>query len=281
MSKSGEHSFRYRLGQLFDDDAPRTLAVRVFNISLAILIIVNVTAVVLESVTWIAQRYSFAFTTIEAVATAIFAVEYVLRVWTSVDYQNSKFRDPLWGRLRYMRGFFPLIDLVAVLPALLGFFGAVNLRVLRLVRLLRMIKLTRHSHVFNLLWAVLREEARAIAALIFVICLTLTISGALMYMIEGPVQPATFSSIPASMWWAIETITTVGYGDMVPVTPAGRVLGGIISVIGIGTVALFSGLITAGYLNQLRARRAPHREGDELICPHCGGALKRPHSTAN
>ncbi len=124
-----------------------------------------------------------------------------MRVWTAVDYRNGRFRNPIWGRLEYMRGFFPLIDLIAVLPAVLGFFGGADLRVLRLLRLLRMIKLTRHSTVFGLLWAVLRQEARAIAALIFVLCLTLTVSGALMYMIEGDVQPNVFSSIPASMWW--------------------------------------------------------------------------------
>jgi voltage-gated potassium channel len=268
-------TLRHRLADLFDDDAPRTLTVRLFNAALAVLIIVNVTAVILESVDWLRVRYPFTFVTIERVATAIFAAEYVLRVWTSVDYRCGRFRDPLWGRLRYMHGFFPLIDLVAVLPAFLGYFGAADLRVLRLLRLLRMIKLTRHSAVFGLLWAVLREESRAIAALIFVLFLTITVSGALMYMIEGDVQPTVFSSIPASMWWAIETVTTVGYGDMVPVTFPGRVLGGIISIIGIGTLALFSGLITASYLNQLRLRRTPkHLADDESVCPHCGGLLR-------
>jgi voltage-gated potassium channel len=279
MLDNGEQSLRARLSGLFDDDAPRTLAVRVFNIALATLIIVNVIAVILESVSWMSQRYSLTFVTIERVATAIFVAEYFLRVWTAVDYRGGRFRDPLWGRLEYMRGFFPLIDLVAVLPAVLGFFGGADLRVLRLLRLLRMIKLTRHSTVFGLLWAVLREEAHSIAALIFILCLTLTVSGALMYMLEGDVQPTVFSSIPASMWWAIETVTTVGYGDMVPVTAAGRILGGVISVIGIGTLALFSGLITAGYLNQLRLRRTPkHLGDDESICPHCGGLLR--HSRA-
>ena len=96
-----------------------------------------------------------------------------------------------------------------------------------------------------MIWAA-RQEARAIGALVFILCLTVTISGALMYMIEGDEQPATFNSIPAAMWWAIETLTTVGYGDMVPVTPAGRVLGGVVAIVGIGTLALFSGLITVG-----------------------------------
>ncbi len=279
MLQSRKMSLRDRLADLFDDDAPRSLTVRLFNAALAVLIVVNVLAVILESVDWLRALHPFTFIAIERVSTAIFAVEYVLRVWTSVDYRSGRFRDPFWGRLRYMRGFFPLIDLVAVLPAFLGFLGAADLRVLRLLRLLRMIKLTRHSTVFGLLWAVLREEARAIAALIFVLFLTLTISGALMYMIEGDVQPKVFSSIPAAMWWAIETVTTVGYGDMVPVTFPGRVLGGIVSVVGIGTLALFSGLITVGYLNQLKSRRTPKHVGDDdLVCPHCGGLLR--HSRA-
>jgi voltage-gated potassium channel len=118
--------------------------------------------------------------------------------------------------------------------------------------------------------------------------LTLTISGALMYMAEAEQQPATFNSIPAAMWWAIETLTTVGYGDMVPVTMAGRVLGGIVSIVGIGTLALFSGLITIGFLDQLKTRREPpqseraigEQDGEAAlpfhrtigICPRCGYA---------
>ncbi len=106
-----------------------------------------------------------------------------------------------------------------------------------------------------MLWAVFREEAQSIGALIFILCLTLTISGALAYMIEAEEQPAVFNSIPAAMWWAIETLTTVGYGDMVPATAMGKLLGGTVSIIGIGTLALFSGVITVGFLDQLRLRR--------------------------
>ena len=256
MLTRDKKSLRYRLSGLFDDDAPRTLAVRIFNIALATLIIVNVLAVVLKSVAWLNNRYAITFLTIERVATAIFALEYVLRVWTAVDYRSGKFRDPVWGRLNYMRGFFPLIDLVAVLPALLGFFGAVDLRVLRLLRLLRMIKLTRHSHVFSLLWAVLREEARAIAALIFVLFLTLTHQRRIDVHDRGRCPAGRLHFDPRrACGGRSRPITTVGYGDMVPVTTVGRILGGIVSVVGIGTLALFSGLITAGYLNQLRLRR--------------------------
>jgi voltage-gated potassium channel Kch len=138
-----------------------------------------------------------------------------------------------------MRSFFALVDLVAVLPAILGFFDAADFRVLRLLRLLRMLKLVRHSTTFGLLFAVLREESRSIVALLFVLLLTVVISGSLMYMLESAAQPDVFSSIPAAMWWAIETLATVGYGDMVPMTVAGRIVGGVVSIVGIATLALF------------------------------------------
>jgi voltage-gated potassium channel len=248
-------SLRRRLDALFDDDAPPSPASRIFNSLLAALILVNVASVVFESVEPIRDRYAPTFNWIERVATTIFAIEYVLRVWASVELRSGKYREPVRGRLRYMRSFFALVDLAAVLPAILGFLGAGDLRVLRLIRLLRMLKLTRHSTVFSLLWAVVREEARSIAAVLFILALTLIMSSALMYMVEGEAQPNVFNSIPAAMWWAIETLTTVGYGDMVPITTVGKVLGGIVSIVGIGTLALFSGLITVSFMDQLRNRR--------------------------
>lgn len=256
-SLRGTNSWRRRLSDLFDDDAPRNRAARLFNLLLALLIVLNVAAVILETVEPIRLRFEVFFLAAERAATAIFAVEYLLRVWTSVDLHGGLFSHPVWGRLRYIRGFFPLIDLVSVLPAVLGILGAGDLRVLRLLRLLRMLKLTRHSRVFSLLWAVFRDEAQSIGALIFILCLTLTVSGALAYMIEADEQPAVFNSIPAAMWWAIETLTTVGYGDMVPATVAGKLLGGLVSIVGIGTLALFSGVITVGFLEQLKTHREP------------------------
>ncbi len=252
------NSWRRHLSYLFDDDEPRNRTTRLFNLLLALLIIANVAAGILEPVEPIRTRYEIFFLGAERAATAIFTVGYLLRVWTAVDLHGGRFRHPFWSRLRYMRGFFPLIDLISVLPAVLGILGAGDLRVLRLLRLLRMLKLTRHSQVFSLLWAVFREEAQSIGALIFILCLTLTVSGALGYMIESEEQPAVFNSIPAAMWWAIETLTTVGYGDMVPSTAAGKLLGGVVSIVGIGTLALFSGFITVGYLELLKHRRV-HR----------------------
>lgn len=248
------------LGRLFDDDLPPILATRIFHAALAVLIIVNVAGVVLESVDSVDRRFGAYLWWLEQVATAIFAVEYLLRAWACVEIHHGQFRNPFWGRLRYLVGFFALIDLVAILPAVLGMLGAGDLRTLRLLRLLRMLKLTRHATIFNLLWAVFREEARSLGAVLFILALTLTISASLMYMIEADAQPDGFSSIPAAMWWAIETLTTVGYGDLVPITVFGKIIGGVVTVIGVAAVALFTSLITVSFLDQLRLRREALRQ---------------------
>ena len=248
-------ALRQRVNALLDHNLPPSPASRLVGAFIGALIIVNVASVILESVEPIRLRYDPVLWWIEQVATAVFSVEYALRVWTAVDRVNGRFRHPFWGRLSYATQFFSVIDLIAILPGILGLFGAWDLRVLRLMRLLRMLKLSRHSTTFSLLWAVFREEASAIGAVLFILLLTLIMSGSLMYMIEGEAQPTVFSSIPAAMWWAIETLTTVGYGDMVPVTPLGKIIGGLVSVTGIGTLALFSGILTVSFMDQLRLRR--------------------------
>jgi voltage-gated potassium channel len=251
---------RRRMSVLFDDSLPPGPATRVLNAALAILIVVNVACVVLESVPSVHGRFEAEFWCLEQTATVCFAVEYLLRVWTAVDLRGALDRHPLWGRLRYMRGFFALTDLVAIMPAILGMLGAADLRTLRLLRLLRMIKLTRHATIFNLLWAVFREEAQSIGAVLFILFLILMISASLMYMIEGDAQPDGFSSIPAAMWWAIETLTTVGYGDLVPTTVFGKVMGGLVSIVGIVALALFTSLITVSFIDQIRVRREALRQ---------------------
>jgi voltage-gated potassium channel len=282
-------ALRIWLAIVFEGAEPRTAATKIFDALLTFLIVVNVGTVVLESVEMIRHELARDLLAFEHLATAIFAVEYLLRLWACVDFSGKRHAHPLWGRLRYAASFFAMVDLIAVLPAIIGLLGAADLRVLRLLRLLRMLKLIRHSTTFGLLAAVMREEVRSVVALLFVLFLTVTISGSLMYMLEGEEQPAVFTSIPVAMWWAIETLTTVGYGDLVPVSVAGRILGGVVSIIGIGTLALFSGLITVGFIDQLRLHRMRQSDGidaDPMLppdlagraavavrCPHCGAEL--------
>jgi voltage-gated potassium channel len=252
-------TLRQRVNAWFDNDLPANWGGRVISGFVGLLIVVNVFSVVLESVESLRQRHFETFWWIEQVSTAVFAVEYVLRVWSAPDRVSGKFRLPVAGRLRYACQPFALVDLVAILPAILGMLGADDLRVLRLLRLLRMLKLTRHSTAFTLLWDVFREEAQSIGAVLFMLVITLIMSGSIMYMLEGEAQPEVFSSIPAAIWWALVTLTTVGYGDMVPVTVWGKIFGGFVAIVGVCTLALFSGLLTVSFMDQLRMRREHYR----------------------
>ncbi|WP_189043965.1 ion transporter [Aliidongia dinghuensis] len=252
-------TLRQRVNAWFDHDLPSNWGGRLIGGFVALLIVVNVSSVVLESVESLRERHFATFWWIEQISTAVFTVEYLLRVWSAPDRISARFRAPVWGRLRYASQPFSLVDLVAILPAILGMLGADDLRVLRLLRLLRMLKLTRHSTAFALLWDVFREEAQSIGAVLFMLLITLIMSGSIMYMLESDAQPEVFSSIPAAIWWALVTLTTVGYGDMVPITPLGKIFGGFVAVVGVCTLALFSGLLTVSFMDQLRLRREQYR----------------------
>jgi voltage-gated potassium channel len=281
-------NFRRQVNALFDGDVPPNLGARLISGFVAALIVVNVASVVLESVESLRERHFETFWWIEQISTTVFTVEYLLRVWSAPDRISGKFKAPLAGRLRYVSQPFALVDLVAILPAILGMLGADDLRVLRLLRLLRMLKLTRHSTAFTLLWDVFREEAQSIGAILFMLVITLMMSGSIMYMLEGDAQPEVFSSIPAAIWWALVTLTTVGYGDMVPITVGGKIFGGFVAIVGVCTLALFSGLLTVSFMDQLRLRREQHRamlraraheahgHPHESTCPHCGQAMPKP-----
>jgi voltage-gated potassium channel len=148
-----------------------------------------------------------------------------------------------------------IIDLLAVAPFWLSMFFPMDLRFLRVVRLLRVLKLTRYSAAMNLLFDVLRQEARVIGAAMFSLFLILIFLASATYLAETEAQPEAFANIPQAMWWAIVTVTTVGYGDVVPITPVGKVLGAMLGLIGVGMVALPAGILASGFSSALNRRR--------------------------
>lgn len=236
-----------------DRDDPLTHRI---DLALMILISLNVLAVVLESVQSIKAMAPDFFFHFEVFSVAIFTLEYVARVWAVVDNPwHSEPIHPVRGRIRYMFTWMAIIDLVAILPFYLGMLVGADLRILRALRLLRIFKLTRYSSAMTLLFQVFREESRTIFAALFVSSLLLFVAATLAYIIESPHQPHIFSSIPAAMYWAVITMTTVGYGDMVPITATGRILGAMIGILGLGMVALPAGILASGFNNALHRRR--------------------------
>lgn len=228
---------------------------QIVDILLIGLISLNVLSVILETLPFLNNKYQLFFESFEIFSVVIFSIEYIIRVWCSVENQCKNFTHPFWGRLRYMLTPMALIDLIVILPLYLGFFLTIDLRFMRVLRLLRVFKLTRYSSSMTLLLQVLADEARSIAAAFFVLCMLIIMASSLTYMAEHQAQPENFSSIPATMWWAIITMTSVGYGDVIPITNIGKVLASIISIISVGIVALPAGLLASGFSEAIRKRR--------------------------
>jgi len=234
---------------------------RFIDIGLIVLISLNIFAVVLESVKSIHVAAGGFFYAFEVFSVAVFSLEYIARVWSVVDNPwKPDHAHPITGRLKYMLTWMALIDLLAIAPFYLSYFAADDLRVLRALRLLRIFKLTRYSSAMTLLFQVFREESRTIGAAMFVSMLLVFVASTLAFIVEHKAQPETFSSIPAAMYWAVITMTTVGFGDIVPVTPWGKVLGAFIGIVGLAMVALPAGILASGFDNALHRRRAMLQE---------------------
>ena len=246
-------TLRHKLYQLLEMNDEDSRASFLLNSFIMMLILVNVIAIILESVKSYQLAYGRWFWYLEVFSIAIFSAEYLARVWVSVD--NPEYGKSWRSRLHYMITPMALIDLVAILPFYLSMFFNIDTRILRVFRLLRVFKLSRHFAVLGVLGTVLRNESRILLSAIFVMIILVVLSASGIYVVERNTQPEVFGSIPSAMWWATVTLTTVGYGDVVPVTVAGRLLGVIITVLGVGMAALPAGIIASGFTSELARRR--------------------------
>ena len=248
-------TLRQRTAEVLEPDFTTDRASRIVNTFLIILISLNVLAITLESVDAIYARYQLAFRAFEVFSVAVFTVEYLARVWCSIDLAEAKDRRPIIGRIKYMLMPLALVDLIAILPFYLSFYVAIDLRFLRGLRLLRLFKLSRYSPALSALLEVIRKESEALLAAFVVLLILLMISAGGIYVLENDVQPETFGSIPSAMWWAIVTLTTLGYGDVVPVTSGGKIFGGLIGLLGIGMIALPAAIMASGFADSIHARQ--------------------------
>ncbi len=235
----------------------------------ATLITLNVLAVILETVRDIYVPYGALFRNFEVFSVCVFTVEYVLRLWACTC--DPRYRHPLFGRLRYAVSAGAIIDLLAILP----FFGpgekSIDLRfirILRLTRFIRIFKLGRYFNATRVISNVLRNKAPELGMCMMVMGLLIILASSAMYFVENGAQPDKFPSIPATMWWCVITLTTVGYGDVFPITIAGKLLTAVLAVLGIGLFALPTGILASGFAEELH-----NRKHGKKVCPHCGGAF--------
>jgi len=220
---------------------------RVVNAVLVVLIIANGIAFAADTDESIAARYGPALEAFNAFSVIVFTVEYVLRLWSCVEIPLLK-RLPHWrARLKFALRPMMIIDLLAFLPWYVQRLLPFDLRILRVFRLFRLLKLVRYSPALQSLKRVVVHEYRALLGALLVMMVLLLFSATVLYFLERDAQPDKFGSIPAAAWWAIATLTTVGYGDVVPVTPLGRMFGGVVMLFGLGMFALPIAIIATGF----------------------------------
>ncbi len=218
------------------------------------LILANVAAVTLETVPSIWSRFQGVFYWFDMISVLVFTGEYILRVWASAESDSAVGGSAWKNRLRYMGSPLAVIDLLAILPFYIGIFATVDLRALRIFRLLRMLKLVRYSPALESLSRVLYMERRALTAAFIILMGLLFFSATLAHLFERQAQPGAFGTIPAALWWALSTLTTVGYGDVVPITTAGQLLGGVVMVVGFAFYAVPIGIIASGFSDEVHRR---------------------------
>ncbi len=251
-------SLRRQVYDLLEKPGPGRPFSRLLELALIALILGSVTSVALETIPSLYARYHPEFRLFDLFVTAAFTVEYVARIWAAPEARPEL---PAWrARLLYLRSPMALVDLVAILPWYLALILPIDFQLLRLLRLLRIYKLTRYSPALSILIAVIREESGALLAAFSILTTLLVFAAAGAYLVEHKAQPEAFGSVPAAMWWSLVTLTTVGYGDVTPITVAGRVFGGAITVLGVGMAALPAGIIASGMADHLHRRRDMLRE---------------------
>ncbi len=246
---------RKRIYEIMEVASPGDNVSRVFDLFILTLISLNIIMLVFETVNSVYRSCMLCFNYFELFSIVIFTSEYVLRIWCCVE--NPAFRAPLTGRLRYIISFLGLVDLLAILPFYLPFTGVDYrfLRAVRLFRLIRIFKLTRYSIALSSLQHVIVKRKEELISTLMLLLLLLLVASSLMYFAEKDAQPEAFSSIPMTMWWGVATLTTVGYGDIYPVTVIGKMLGAVIAILGIGMFALPAGILGATFLEELEERR--------------------------
>ncbi len=245
---------------------------KIINVFIIVLIILNVIAVILETVGPLHDKYRDFFYYFDLVSVVIFTIEYVLRVWSS--NHEEKYKHRILGRLKYMVSPGALIDLLAIVPFFLHLFLGVGIdlreiRMLRLLRLLRLFRLTAYTQSAHMIGNVFKKRANELVLSFILVIFLVIFASCILYFAEHnypDTATSKFKSIPDTMWWAIVTLTTTGYGDIYPLTVLGKVMTGVIMLTGVAFFALPAGIITAGFLEEFRKNRVKKTHQ----CPNCG-----------
>ena len=242
------------LHSLLEQDSHKGRSGRLFNASLAVLILLNLAAAVVGTLEPLSSRYAGLFHAFLVMSMVVFSLEYLLRVATATQHRSGRYTHPVTGRLRYLASPLALLDLLAILPFYLPMLVGLDLRFLRIFRLLWILKAMHYLPAMTTLEVVLRRERGTLLTILTLLLSMLFTASTLVYFLERDVQPEDFASIPHALWWGIATLTTVGYGDVVPQSPLGKVLGGLIMLSGIAMFAMPAGILAAAFADEAKRK---------------------------
>ena len=265
---------RKRVWEVLEIAQPGDGQSRAFDLAIRGLIALNVLSVILETVPEVEASAGVWLRWFDIFSVAVFSVEYVLRVWSSVE--GPAHQGSVSGRVRFALSPLLLVDLLAILPFYLPVAG-VDLRILRgvrLFRLFRILKLARYSEALRTLGRVFARRRAELGLTLAMVGFLLLLASALMFFAEHGAQPDKFPSIPAAMWWGIVTLTTLGYGDVYPVTLVGRMIGGLFALVAILLIAMPTAILGSSFMEELEdGKKTGKKVRDD--CPHCGGSLRQ------
>ena len=258
MSDSARTNRKKRIFDIIQIGSREDLPSRAFDIFIVIVILLNILTLILETFTEL-EGYMTLFKVVEAVTIMIFCVEYVLRIWTA-EYLYPKLSKKK-AVLRFLISYDGIVDLLTILPF---FFlsGFAVFRLLRVVRIFHLFRINAHDDSFSVITRVLMDKKNQIFSSVFIILVLMLASSLCMYSVEQTAQPEAFENALSGLWWTVATIFTVGYGDIYPITFLGRFLAVVITFLGVGAVAIPTGIISAGFVEQYtKAQKESEREG--------------------
>lgn len=246
------------------------------DVFITAIIVLNVMAITLESYALLHEHYGQWFAAFEFFSVVIFSCEYALRLWSS----GARYPLNAWrGRREYALGFHGVVDILAIAPFYLqAFFPGVDLRFLRILRLIRLLKISHYSSALEDLVEAIRSERRSLGATLYILFIALMLSSALMYYAEGETQPEKLSSIPHAMYWSVITLTTVGYGDISPVTTVGKIVSAVTALLGVSTLAILAGILASSFAAQIARRRAIFEQ--QMRAAYSDGHLSKDEAEA-
>ncbi|CAH0995674.1 hypothetical protein EMA8858_01799 [Emticicia aquatica] len=241
------------------------------NIILTAIISLNALAIILDTVPSLQKKYHDIILDFEVFSVVIFTIEYCLRLWSCVE--ESAHSHPIKGRLKFIFSIWGLVDLLSILPFYVSIFltDLGFIRILRLLRMLRLFRVSKYFHALRVIQNVIKEKREELVLSFVFIFFILIISSSTVYYVEHEAQPEKFTSIPEAMWWGVNAMTTVGYGDLRPITSVGKILGGIIAILGVALFALPTGILASGFAEQIRGNK------QKIRCPHCGQEFNHSH----